>query len=198
MRLSNPLAHLNEGINVPFFGYIEFKVGKEMSKAKRTLHDFCEKVITEKEQVMNADEVIEKLSDKRKGEMDLLSLFMAVRDERGQRLSKTQLRDVLLNLIIAGRCVAASFFLPSPRAQFQVSDGRRSLGLFLQRHDCSSLVMVLLPSHQESEVDGPDQARDRARTWLRRPSDLRQLQGIQCFPTGSSLRKISADTLHRM
>jgi cytochrome P450 len=75
-----------------------------MRAAIKVLDDFSYGIIDEREKAglgnITAD-------DKKDKTLDLLSLYMALRDENGQPMSRKALRDAVLNLIIAGRDTTA-------------------------------------------------------------------------------------------
>ncbi|KAM0788869.1 hypothetical protein ACM66B_002954 [Microbotryomycetes sp. NB124-2] len=78
---------------------------RTMRKSRKILDDFCFKVIEERQQ-----KGLGNMTKEDKGEaasLDLLSLFMALRDDQGQPMSKSALKDACLNLIIAGRDTTA-------------------------------------------------------------------------------------------
>ncbi|KAK4057975.1 hypothetical protein OIO90_001194 [Microbotryomycetes sp. JL221] len=77
---------------------------RTMRRATKVLDDFCYKVIDDRRQKGLGNVTKE---DKKDESLDLLSMFMALRDDQGQPLSDRQLRDACLNLIIAGRDTTA-------------------------------------------------------------------------------------------
>jgi cytochrome P450 len=105
-RFGNPFWSLEESFTIPFTGItFQTKVGQEMEHAKRTMFNFCDSVISQKKE---QTEVCEKekpdeMDPERKGQKDLLSLYMDIKDANGERLSQEQLKEIILNLIIAGR-----------------------------------------------------------------------------------------------
>ena len=71
--------------------------GKRMRAAEAVLDDFAYGVIDDRQRDIDAQ------GEKDDGaKMDLLSYYMAVRDEVGRPMSRKALRDAVLNLIIAG------------------------------------------------------------------------------------------------
>ena len=56
-----------------------------------------------------------RINDGHVDENDLLSLYMNVTDERGSPLSRKQVRDAVINLLLAGRYVQTSSTLLSER-----------------------------------------------------------------------------------
>jgi len=76
-----------------------------MKANQKILHSFCDQVIANRRKEGIRDM---KGEDKKEAEsLDLLSLYMALRDDFGQPLSDAALRDALLNLLIAGRDTTA-------------------------------------------------------------------------------------------
>lgn len=71
--------------------------GRQMRAAIKVLDEFSYKIIEQRE-----SEGIVGLEKDEAGKTDLLSLYMALRDESGKPMSKQALRDAVLNLIIAG------------------------------------------------------------------------------------------------
>eukprot|EP01117_Protostelium_nocturnum_P001864 TRINITY_DN1236_c0_g1_i1.p1 TRINITY_DN1236_c0_g1~~TRINITY_DN1236_c0_g1_i1.p1 ORF type:complete len:499 (+),score=107.05 TRINITY_DN1236_c0_g1_i1:54-1550(+) len=69
--------------------------GRKMRESKRIIDEFAYSIIEEREK------------DESQHEKDLLSLYLAMRDENGEKLPKKQIRDAVLNLIIAGRDTTA-------------------------------------------------------------------------------------------
>ncbi|GAA5992515.1 hypothetical protein JCM10908_000857 [Rhodotorula pacifica] len=90
IRFNNPLWWMIE----PFNGN-----RRKMQEAVRIMDDFAYDIIAQRE--------IDGRDGKNPGDTDLLSLYMALRDESGEPLSRQALRDALLNLIIAGRDTTA-------------------------------------------------------------------------------------------
>lgn len=74
-----------------------------MRKAIKTLDEFSYGIIDAREKSGLGNIT----ADQKKEDLDLLSLYMALRDENGQPLTRKQLRDAVLNLIIAGRDTTA-------------------------------------------------------------------------------------------
>lgn len=75
----------------------------KMRKAIKTLDDFSYGIIDAREKAGLGNIT----ADQKKDDLDLLSLYMALRDENGQPMTRKQLRDAVLNLIIAGRDTTA-------------------------------------------------------------------------------------------
>ena len=75
-------------------------VGAQMAEAVKILDDFSYGIIDQR-----AREGLGNItaSNKKDTDLDLLSLYMAMRDENGQPMNRKALRDAVLNLIIAGR-----------------------------------------------------------------------------------------------
>lgn len=89
-RFNNPFWHLTERFD---------GTKSKMEHAVRIMDDFAYGIIAQRE--------IEGRDGKNSADTDLLSLYMALRDESGEPLSRQALRDALLNLIIAGRDTTA-------------------------------------------------------------------------------------------
>lgn len=75
-------------------------MGKQMTDAVKVLDDFSYGIIDQRAQEGRGNVTA---SQKKDAELDLLSLYMAMRDENGQPMNRKALRDAVLNLIIAGR-----------------------------------------------------------------------------------------------
>lgn len=71
--------------------------GQEMKNACTVLDEFAYDVIDKRE--------LEQKGDITHSRTDLLNLYLSIRDDNGQPLSRTALRDAILSLIVAGRCV---------------------------------------------------------------------------------------------
>ncbi|TNY20945.1 putative cytochrome P450 monooxygenase [Rhodotorula diobovata] len=91
----------------PLWPVLEFFNGKRarMAKLVKVMDDFAYGVIDEREReglgnFTGADK-------KEAADKDLLSLYMALRDENGEPLTRKMLRDAIFNLIIAGRDTTA-------------------------------------------------------------------------------------------
>lgn len=94
-RFNDPLWKIKE-----VFG----SSGREMRAAIKVLDDFSYSIIDEREKSGLGNITAE---NKKEKNLDLLSLYMALRDDNGQPMSRKQLRDAVLNLIIAGRDTTA-------------------------------------------------------------------------------------------
>ncbi|MBW0526103.1 hypothetical protein O181_065818 [Austropuccinia psidii MF-1] len=79
------------------------RLRRQMNSACNVLNDFSYSLIDERQALAENERSDENLAFQR----DLLGLFMAARDERGGGLSRTELRDASLNLIVAGRDTTA-------------------------------------------------------------------------------------------
>lgn len=77
--------------------------GRKMRAAVKTISDFAYDIIDKRAK----DVELETKGEKEAGADDLLTLYMALRDEKGQPMSRTALRDAVVNLIIAGRDTTA-------------------------------------------------------------------------------------------
>ncbi|KAH8923935.1 cytochrome P450 [Atractiella rhizophila] len=78
-------------------------VGKRMQASVKIVNDYAYRIIDEKiEKAQSSQD-----AEREKGAKDLLDLFMAVRQENGSPLSRKELRDAVLNLMIAGRDTTA-------------------------------------------------------------------------------------------
>lgn len=95
---------LAKRFNNPFWSLIErFSAGgREMKEDIEILDKFSFGIIDEREK-----DGLAHLSKEESGRQDLLSLYMALRDENGKPLDRRSLRDAVLNLIIAGRDTTA-------------------------------------------------------------------------------------------
>ncbi|KAL8280285.1 hypothetical protein RQP46_007399 [Phenoliferia psychrophenolica] len=95
-RFGNPLWRVAEALNGD---------KNKMAEATKVMDDFVFDIISQRE----AEGLGNITSDDKKGKAseDLLSLYMALRDENGKPLTRRALRDSVLNLIIAGRDTTA-------------------------------------------------------------------------------------------
>ncbi|GAA5998531.1 uncharacterized protein JCM10292_002763 [Rhodotorula paludigena] len=91
----------------PLWPITEFFTGEraKMREATKVLDDFAYRVIDEREREGRGNFVGSE--KKEAADKDLLSLYMALRDENGAPLTRTMLRNAILNLIIAGRDTTA-------------------------------------------------------------------------------------------
>lgn len=92
---------------------------------------------------------------------DLLGLYMSARDEQGQAMTRQELRDAVLNLVIAGRY--AVFAFASMKALTRE-----------QGHDGASADVDILAPNLDQEAPRSDQGRGRPGP-RRRRRHLRQL-----------------------
>lgn len=96
-RFNNPLWPVTENAFT--------STGRKMAACSKVLDDFAYGIIDEREReglgTFTGDQKAEA------GKTDLLSLYMAIRDENGVPMSRSALRDSVLNLIIAGRDTTA-------------------------------------------------------------------------------------------
>ncbi|KAL1919995.1 uncharacterized protein VTP21DRAFT_1141 [Calcarisporiella thermophila] len=85
----------------PFWRITEFLSGtqRRFQEAVGVLNDFCYEIIRDRRK--------ESAEHRGARKHDLLDMFMDYRDERGEALSDRQLRDVVINFIIAGRDTTA-------------------------------------------------------------------------------------------
>ncbi|SGZ20464.1 BQ5605_C021g09279 [Microbotryum silenes-dioicae] len=97
---------LNKRFQDPFWPINEFLDGSrgKMRDTVRILDEFCYNLIDERTRAGRNTFTSEKKHD---SQTDLLSLYMNIRDEQGKPMSRKQLRDAVLNLIIAGRDTTA-------------------------------------------------------------------------------------------
>ncbi|KDE06199.1 hypothetical protein MVLG_03479 [Microbotryum lychnidis-dioicae p1A1 Lamole] len=94
----------------PFWKVTEILTGeaRKMREAVATIDKFAYDIIDERAQNgLNSGGAAAAGETRSKSREDLLSLYMSIRDEQGKPLSRTQLRDAVLNLIIAGRDTTA-------------------------------------------------------------------------------------------
>jgi hypothetical protein len=89
---------LNARFQDPIWSFAERfnSVGRRMRKAIKVVDDFTYDIIDERDR-----------AEKEDGSTDLLSLYRNVRDEKGEGMSRKELRDAVLNLILAGRDTTA-------------------------------------------------------------------------------------------
>lgn len=80
------------------------ETGKKMRAARKIVEDFTTNIVEARRQESDATGDKAEPENNRK---DLLDLFMAYRSSDGQRLSNQQLKDTILNLMIAGRDTTA-------------------------------------------------------------------------------------------
>lgn len=80
--------------------------GRKMREASKFLDDYAYSLIDAR---TTDGKVEEKATGTERLHKDLLGLYMDARDEQGKGMSRQQLRDAVLNLIIAGRCVQPDF-----------------------------------------------------------------------------------------
>ena len=76
-----------------------------MAEDTKTIQNFCKKLIEDRrmEEKLKTDTD----DESSKSRSDLLTLFMRMKDAQGNGFSDSQLRDFVLNLIIAGRDTTA-------------------------------------------------------------------------------------------
>ena len=72
-----------------------------MIAANKVMDDFAFAVIKEREEMGRGNFTGSQKNEA--ADKDLLSLYMALRDENGQPMNRKALRDALMNLLIAGR-----------------------------------------------------------------------------------------------
>ncbi|GAA5895285.1 uncharacterized protein JCM6883_001461 [Sporobolomyces salmoneus] len=98
---------MNRRFTNPFWHVTEFFDGtkKKMDAANKVMDDFAFGVIKQREEMGRGNFVGSQ--KKEAADKDLLSLYMALRDENGQPMNRKALRDALMNLIIAGRDTTA-------------------------------------------------------------------------------------------
>ncbi|GAA5838846.1 hypothetical protein JCM5353_003486 [Sporobolomyces roseus] len=98
---------MNRRFTNPFWQFTEYLDGTraKMNAASKTMDTFAYKVIQEREEMGRGN--FNASQKKEAADKDLLSLYMALRDENGQPMNRTALRDALMNLIIAGRDTTA-------------------------------------------------------------------------------------------
>ena len=100
-----------------------------MAEANQVLDSFAYGVIDDRQREIDA-----RGEKEDGGKMDLLSYYMAVRDEKGQPMSRKALRDAVLNLIIAG--VRSHLLLPNLDLTISIA----------ARHHRSSTLLDVLSS----------------------------------------------------
>ncbi|GAA5832431.1 hypothetical protein JCM11251_006452 [Rhodosporidiobolus azoricus] len=98
---------MNNRFNTPLWSIIEYLNGDHwrIKEATRIIDDFAYGIIAARE-----EEGLGGFTGEQKKEaarLDMLSLYMSLRDEEGAPLSRKMVRDALLNLIIAGRDTTA-------------------------------------------------------------------------------------------
>ncbi|GAA5933384.1 uncharacterized protein JCM15063_001301 [Sporobolomyces koalae] len=98
---------MNRRFTNPFWNVTEWFDGTraKMNAANKVMDTFAYKVIQEREEMGRGN--FTGAQKKEAADKDLLSLYMALRDENGQPMNRTALRDALMNLIIAGRDTTA-------------------------------------------------------------------------------------------
>ncbi|TPX32165.1 hypothetical protein SmJEL517_g04672 [Synchytrium microbalum] len=81
----------------PWWRYVEpyTESGKKMKKYAQVMNDFASRIVQEKRAKIEAGKTLPN--------KDLLDLFMQNGNEDGSELSTSQLRDIVMNFIIAGR-----------------------------------------------------------------------------------------------
>ncbi|KAK4050286.1 hypothetical protein OIV83_003607 [Microbotryomycetes sp. JL201] len=97
-RFNDPFWKINEKLS---------SRGREMKAAQKVLDDFCYKVIDQRSSKGLGNETKDTLKEDKSGTLDLLSIYMSLNAQDGKPLNRKQLRDALLNLIIAGRDTTA-------------------------------------------------------------------------------------------
>ncbi|OVA01106.1 Cytochrome P450 [Macleaya cordata] len=88
--------------------YLNMGVEKKLKRSVSQVDKFAEEVIHTRKKELASD-----LSNDKKSRSDLLTMFMRLKDDEGNMLSDKFLRDICVNLIIAGRdssSVALSWF----------------------------------------------------------------------------------------
>lgn len=98
---------MNRRFTNPFWNVTELFDGTraKMNAANDVMDTFAYKVIKEREEMGRGN--FTGSQKKEAADKDLLSLYMALRDENGQPMNRKALRDALMNLIIAGRDTTA-------------------------------------------------------------------------------------------
>ncbi|GAA6058972.1 hypothetical protein JCM10212_001682 [Sporobolomyces blumeae] len=98
---------MNRRFTNPAWPITEYLDGtrSRMNNATKIMDDFAYKVINEREEMGRGN--FTGAQKKEAADKDLLSLYMALRDENGQPMNRKALRDALMNLIIAGRDTTA-------------------------------------------------------------------------------------------
>ncbi|BGP01480.1 putative cytochrome P450 monooxygenase [Rhodotorula toruloides ATCC 204091] len=98
---------MNRRFMNPFWPVTEFLDGThwKMAAATKVMDSFAYGVIEEREREGRGN--FTGAQKKEAAEKDLLSLYMALRDDNGAPLTRKMLRDAILNLIIAGRDTTA-------------------------------------------------------------------------------------------
>ncbi|KAM0786348.1 hypothetical protein ACM66B_001820 [Microbotryomycetes sp. NB124-2] len=97
-RFNDPFWKINEKLS---------SRGREMKAAQKVLDDFCYGVIDERTKKGLGNETKDTLKEDKSGTLDLLSIYMSLTAQDGKPMNRRQLRDALLNLIIAGRDTTA-------------------------------------------------------------------------------------------
>ncbi|GAA6057630.1 hypothetical protein JCM3770_005004 [Rhodotorula araucariae] len=97
----------NKRFTNPLWPVMEFLNGDRarMTELLKVMDDFAYEVIDERDREGRGS--FTGAEKKEAAETDLLSLYMALRDENGAPLTRKMLRDAILNLIIAGRDTTA-------------------------------------------------------------------------------------------
>ncbi|GAA97031.1 uncharacterized protein L969DRAFT_54045 [Mixia osmundae IAM 14324] len=110
MRASKPLpfaaafdfsqAHIDSRLRNPFWRTTELfsASGKRMRAAKKTIDDYAYNIIDQRES---------ELAKGSGSETDLLGLYLGMKSADASRVDRTQVRDSILNLILAGRDTTA-------------------------------------------------------------------------------------------
>ncbi|ORY63680.1 putative cytochrome P450 monooxygenase [Leucosporidium creatinivorum] len=98
---------LDRRFNNPFWKIVERFNGQhqKMKEATKIIDEFAYSIIDQRQAEGRGNFTAE--TKKEAKNLDLLSLYMALRDENGQPMSRRALRDAVLNLIIAGRDTTA-------------------------------------------------------------------------------------------
>ncbi|GAA5997838.1 hypothetical protein JCM5350_002745 [Sporobolomyces pararoseus] len=98
---------MNRRFTNPFWQLTEWFDGTRarMIAANKVMDDFAFAVIKEREEMGRGNFTGSQKNEA--ADKDLLSLYMALRDENGQPMNRKALRDALMNLLIAGRDTTA-------------------------------------------------------------------------------------------
>ncbi|KAK4051989.1 hypothetical protein OIO90_004519 [Microbotryomycetes sp. JL221] len=122
-RFNDPFWKINEKLT---------SRGREMKEAQKVLDEFCYKVIDDRSRKGLGNETKASLKERDAGSLDLLSIYMSLTAEDGKPMTRRQLRDALLNLIIAGRDTTAqalswTFFFLLRDGQEWITKARQEL-----------------------------------------------------------------------
>ncbi|CAH8270457.1 unnamed protein product [Arabidopsis lyrata] len=166
---------------------------KKLKKSIKGVDDFAEEVIRRRKKQMSLEAEISKRPD-------LLTIFMGLRDQNGQKFSDKFLRDICVNFILAGRdtsSVALSWFFwlieKNPEVEEKIMMG--ICKILEQRDDQGDAKknMEYEPVFRPEEIKKMDYLQAALSETLRLypsvPVDHKEVLEDDIFPDGTKLKK---------